>query len=456
MNLPLGPGLVLPQGPVQTKDYPALGFDPAPGTVGKVSALAENLGKVAAEIGQAHDTLDRIGRSGGVWEGEAAQRFHEKVGPLPDYLDKANRSLGDASKVLAQWSADLSSMQTTANSHEAEAAQALDRVRQASANPDLDLVDRIFPDDGSLQQAQARYDAAAAEVKAAEAELAAIRAQAQRLLAQHEELAGQIADALERAKDEAPEEPGFFERLGEGLAKLGEAVKDLASKTWQFIEDHADLIKKIGDVLSTVGTVLSVAAVACAPIPIVGEVVAAAALGVNGAALGAHALAKAAGANVGWGTLAFDAVGMIQGGGAVKGALGGAKAAPRLIRAVVKGSGGAKGAVETISEGGGAAGKVVQRLSRDQFAGWVKHANVVGKLVKAPAIEVGTTAGRVAGTVVGTVEKGAVTVGTWVGEPYIDRGKEAAGDYYDKLSGGQQPPSAGQVFNQVVHGRAAV
>jgi uncharacterized protein YukE len=88
---------------VTGNSYPALGFDPAPGTVNAVQSLAENLQKVAVDIGQAHDRLDNIGKDKGIWQGKAAQAFEQKVGPLPDYLHKANQSLGDAGKVLGQW-----------------------------------------------------------------------------------------------------------------------------------------------------------------------------------------------------------------------------------------------------------------------------------------------------------------------------------------------------------------
>lgn len=93
-------------------EYPALGFDPAPGATERVASLATDLGSVASELGAAEQALTSIGRSSGIWQGEAAETFHEKLGELPDYLDKANRSLGDAARTLDQWSADLNSMQT--------------------------------------------------------------------------------------------------------------------------------------------------------------------------------------------------------------------------------------------------------------------------------------------------------------------------------------------------------
>jgi hypothetical protein len=434
--------------------YPALGFDPAPGSVGTITTLADNLGTVAKELSEAYHELSTVGRSDGFWRGEAAEAFHGKIGPLPDYLDKANRSLGDAAKVLHEWSSDLTSLQHKAVDFEAQAAKAIGEVDRANANPDLGLAGRQFPDADSLRAAQSRLDAAQAQVTKADEELEAIREQAKRLMAQHFDLADQVAAALRRAKDEAPDEPGFFEWIAEGLGEVFQGVKDLAAKAWQFVQDHADLIAKIGDVLSAVGTVLSVATVACAAIPIVGEVVASAAIGVNGAALAAHGLAKAAGANVSWSTLAFDAVGLIPGGGAAKG-LGALKATTRLANAFGRGAKFAKGAegLEAAAKGAEAAGKVLPRMAKANFEGMV---NVYNKIVpKAAEVAVDSVGGAVAGIAVGTVKNVGITVAKWEAQPYVDNAKHAGKEFVDKLTHGQKLPSPGHVFNEVVHGRSA-
>ncbi|MGH3621899.1 MAG: hypothetical protein ACRDQ5_08925, partial [Sciscionella sp.] len=86
------------------------------------------------------------------------------------------------------------------------------------------------------------------------------------------------------------------------------------------MQDHADVIAKIGDVLSVVGNVLGVVALATSWIPGVNAVTAAAAVGVSAAATGTKLLAKAAGADVSWGSIGMDAIGVIPGGKAVAGA----------------------------------------------------------------------------------------------------------------------------------------
>ncbi|RSM82834.1 hypothetical protein DMH04_24830 [Kibdelosporangium aridum] len=316
--------------------YPAIGFDPAPGTVGSVTSVADNMTIVANELNEAYTSLTSIGRSNSVWEGQAANSFQGKVGELPAYLDKARRSLGDASKVLQDWAADLESMQRTARDYEAQAKNALQAVQSAENNPDLGLAGQVFTTDEALQNAQQRFDQAKAQLTGAQNDLTAIREQAKRLLEQHQDLAGQVADALRKAKDEAPEEPGFFDRIGEALGDIVEGVKQLATDVWNFVKEHADVIAKIGTVLSAVGNVLGVVAIATCWIPGVNAVTATAAAVVSGAAAGTKLLAKAAGADVSWTSIGMDAIGAIPGGRAVAGMKNAAVQAARTGRGVAR------------------------------------------------------------------------------------------------------------------------
>ncbi|SDP81187.1 Proteins of 100 residues with WXG [Actinopolyspora xinjiangensis] len=314
-------------------EYPALGFDPAPGAVATVESVATDLGNVATRMGSAHEALSKISDQEGMWQGKAAEAFQDTVGELPKYLQQAHRSLGDASRTLTRWSHDLSSLQQRARDYEAQAAEARKRLREAEANPDLDLANQHFPDQESLQRAQRRLDAAQGALREADNDLRAILDQAKRLLAQHDELAKQVENALRRATEEAPEKPGLLERLGEALEELGENISELADQAWQWVEDHAELLKQIGDVLSTVSTVLGVVAIATSWIPGVNAVTSAAAITVSAAALGTNALAKAGGADVSWGKIGMDAIGVIPGGRVVAGAKNAASQAARFASA---------------------------------------------------------------------------------------------------------------------------
>lgn len=434
--------------------FPALGFDPAPGTTERVGALAADLASVATELGAARQALTSIGRSGGIWQGDAAEAFRGKLGELPEYLDKANRSLGDAARTLDQWSADLTSMQTTAAQYEAEALQILQRLRAAESNPALGLAGLTFSDDASLAQAQARYDAAIAELDLASKELDAVRALARRLLTQHDELVREVAAALRRAKDEAPKEPGLLDRLVGGFV---DGITKLASATWQWVHDHADLIARFGDIMGKISTALAVLAIATAPFEPVGAIFAGVAAGTSLMALGAHGLAKAAGAKVGWGSMVGDALGALP-------FVGGMARGAKVVTSAEKALGAASADVLGYGSSRAVAigGKVINTSAEGAEKAYsvIRADGVLGRLDT--GIEAAYQHVR-EGQLVGT--KGLNLLGAGI-EPLsaggraldagIKGGHEVAKEVYHHLAGSQSPPPpASQTFCARVAARGA-
>lgn len=150
----LGPGTVGRPG------FDALGFDPAPGNLGRIEALHSQYAQVGESLGQAHQVLAAVGTNSGFWRGDAADAFRTKVGDLPGYLDDAHRSLDAAAAALQGWHTDLSSMQHTAADLELQANKARRAVEDAESNPDLGLAGQYFTDDESLREAERRLEAA--------------------------------------------------------------------------------------------------------------------------------------------------------------------------------------------------------------------------------------------------------------------------------------------------------
>lgn len=413
-------------------NYPALGFDPAPGIVDRVQGMADNLATVAKELGEAHASLTSVGQADSIWEGQASRAFHSKVGELPGYLDKAHRSLGDAATVLRGWVDDLSSLQRTAVEYEVQAERALQTVETARGNPDLRLAGQQLGTDEALRDAQSRFDAAKSRLANAKGELEEIKQAAKRLFEQHQELADRVAEALRKAKDEAPEEPGFFDRIGEMLGDVVEGIKNLAGDVWNFVKEHADVIAKIGDVLSVIGNVLGVVAIATCWIPGVNAVTATAAAVVSGAAVGTKLLAKAAGADVSWTSIGLDALGALPGGRAIA---GGKNAVTQTIRAgkginkiPVAGVKALKIGEDTFTPITKAAlranpGEAMFQAAQFAHANGVKIANWVlpGSLKITDAF---STGGLIAGSVVNTGMKVGINQGVSYGE---QKAKEAIG-----------------------------
>ena len=107
-----------------THDFPALGFNPAPGNLGSVDDLTGKLDSAKRSLDSAHAVLSRLGKGGGDWEGDAAKAFAGKVGDLPKYVSDSRDAMHDAVTQLRSWHTALSSYQTKGRQHEADAAAA--------------------------------------------------------------------------------------------------------------------------------------------------------------------------------------------------------------------------------------------------------------------------------------------------------------------------------------------
>lgn len=292
-------------------DFPALGFDPAPGELGAIERLQERLGRVSTALSETRTTLDGVTRSSGLWEGEAAEAFQGTVGELPPYLDTAVSSMTSAANALRGWHADLAVMQRTARQLEAEAAEAKRELERAQSNPALPALGGLAPTvflDGEAQRARA-------ELEAAEQRYEEIKERAERLKDEHEDLAKETADKIKAAKDEAPEEPGLLDQAGDLLGaplRLGDHVID---ETSQFLEDNANVIANLSDVTADLSVFLGTAGDIAGFIPTpftqaldVG--LNGLALGLQSAALGGHLVAREAGADVDDFTIQADALGV--------------------------------------------------------------------------------------------------------------------------------------------------
>ncbi|WP_103347957.1 putative T7SS-secreted protein [Amycolatopsis sp. CA-128772] len=318
---------------MSARDFPALGFDPAPGDLDGITDLAGKYRAVGDDLAQAEDSLRRIVRKQGIWQGEASEAFARRVGPLPDYLDDAAKSMSGAADALEAWAQTLGDLHKRAAELEARAEAAARAAEQARANPDLALANRMFPDQPSLQLAQRLLDNAGQQLQAALEDCQNVQDAAKQLQQEHAEAAGRVAELLRKAEELAPDEPDVLDQLGDAV---GGAIVDLASTladgvdaALNFVQDHAEVISKASDVIGDMGNALG----------LVGEFlpdpfkeaagVVASTFGL--AALAGHGTAKLAGADVATETLIFDGVGagtsliggfLPQGGAAVAKALG--------------------------------------------------------------------------------------------------------------------------------------
>lgn len=64
-----------------TRDFPALGFNPAPGDLGSVDGLTGKLDTARRSLDSAHAVLSRIGKGGSDWEATPRRRSRRRSRP---------------------------------------------------------------------------------------------------------------------------------------------------------------------------------------------------------------------------------------------------------------------------------------------------------------------------------------------------------------------------------------
>ncbi|MCG7202934.1 WXG100 family type VII secretion target [Streptomyces arenae] len=279
----------------QRPAFPHIGWDPTPGSVEDTRDLAKQLGKLAGELGTALGELERI--ETGAWKGKTAIAFSEYVGQdVTPLIRKSHESFDKASRALHRWADDLQDFQDRADRLEKSAGDKLNAKAEAEGKA-------AGKGSDELAKASSAVDGVIQKVHELEADYRAA--------------ARQVSKELDKAGDIAPDEPGFWDKLGKGIEGAWDATGD-------WIKDHADVFKAIGDLLSLASGVLGLLAIITAPFEPIGAIFAAAAMITSGAALLTHLAAKAAGAEVSWTEIGFDALGVLPG---VKGLTGSAELA---------------------------------------------------------------------------------------------------------------------------------
>ncbi|WP_329493502.1 putative T7SS-secreted protein [Kitasatospora herbaricolor] len=330
-----GPFGGYPWGSPDRDGFEALGFDPAPGSLPGIESMVRDLQRAAKELQDAHTSVLRASNNGQAWQGEAADAFSARIAKLPQQLATAQDSFTSAYRTMDSWHGRLADLQRRADEEERQAKDARDRRNRAAGNPDLKLAGLSFGDDRQLADAEARYKAANAELATADAELSAIVAQAKHMRGDHDRLAQEAAAAIARAASRAPDGPGWFAKLVDGIEGFVAANLELADAALKWVQDHANAIAAIGDLLSNASTAVGLAGLALHCIPTPWTEAAAVALdgvsvGLAGGALAAHSVAALAGADVPPMSFATDIMGTVP----VVGSLGKlGKAGAALARA---------------------------------------------------------------------------------------------------------------------------
>ncbi|NYI06516.1 putative T7SS-secreted protein [Allostreptomyces psammosilenae] len=296
----------------ETTSFPGLGFDPAPGLPSGISDMVEKVADARDVLEQTSTTLRSIADASGFWQGAAADSFSGQLGELPEVLDDARTSMEAATRELENWQSALTGFQALARQYEAEAVEARSRLARAEANPDLNLAGQHFDTDAALADAQERLNRASAEVESARGELDSVLARARQLQGEHGDLAVRTAANIRAASENAPAEPGFFDRFMNLLGEAVEAARRGIDAVWNWIQANADLIYDIGDWIGIASGICDILTVILAPTGIGALAAASIGAGLNILALGLHGLGYAAGAeDRSLVDIGFDVVGFV-------------------------------------------------------------------------------------------------------------------------------------------------
>ncbi|MGY5080317.1 putative T7SS-secreted protein [Streptomyces nigrescens] len=315
---------------MSNQNFPALGFNPAPGQLESVDDLTGKLDAAMRSLSSAHSVLRRLGGGAGVWEGEAARAFAGQVGELPKYVSDSRDAMRDAATQLKSWHTALASYQHKGRQYEADAAAAKNEQKtrtaeheraeaaynKAASDPALSLAGQYYTSKAELDSAQAKIDAASdrldkannavdqaqKRLDSATSELESIIKKAEDLLDNHQDEARSIADRIRKATEGAPN-PGFWEGLGDAFTRLGHSIQNWCTK-------HADLLKSIGDALSIASSILGVASLLTLWCPPLAGALALAGGALSLGALATHGAAKLGGADVGVMDLVGDGLGV--------------------------------------------------------------------------------------------------------------------------------------------------
>lgn len=181
------------------KEFPGLGFDPAPGIVRAVEELLGQVRNATQAFAQLQGDLDRVGLDPEAWKGPAGTEFHGRVNEVVPYVGYAKEALLNVQMSLSSWSALLSDYQTSRGKLEEQAVNARARIGRAKADPNMQLAPTGFEDEGEYKRKKALYTTAKTELDAANDELDVIITSAKDLERQHKDSAKGVADDIDEA-----------------------------------------------------------------------------------------------------------------------------------------------------------------------------------------------------------------------------------------------------------------
>jgi len=214
---------------VSRPGFPALGFDPAPGQVGDVTAAAMRVARANQMIAVVLPRLQEACRvaDDADWGGSAAEEFSDHGDDLPLGLGRGAEAMAEVAEALNTWSTTMAANQREADRLESEARKA-EKALEDALDARTEAAGRL-PHDSTSKEYQQRYPAFLGAVDAvgtARDRLERIRADARELEKKHLRQADGTADAIRSSPDDAfeVENDGWYVQAFDGIAKGADGV----------------------------------------------------------------------------------------------------------------------------------------------------------------------------------------------------------------------------------------
>lgn len=236
--------------------YPTLGFDPVGNDEATSREIATKLRTTTNRLLEVKDVLSGTGDQ--EWQGRTAVAFRDSVdGELRPRVEDAWSSFDVATRAFDNWVDSLWDYRRRADDLEIEAREVAERVSAASSA----LSGLTAPGADAPQADKDDYDKARGDARdlltSRQGELEGVLTRARSLKTEVEDHADQVATSLQTAMDAAPDEPGFWGKLGEAISDVVTALGEAFD--W-FMEHVAPIIQKLAKIIGAIATILAIVA----------------------------------------------------------------------------------------------------------------------------------------------------------------------------------------------------
>lgn len=206
--------------------YAGLGFDPVPGNVDQVRAVAEALAMAARRTGDAEDRISSAAGASDAWHGVAADEFRHRIVPLTGRLRDRQDAMNSAAELLFSWAGVLSDLRSRAEQYDRRARQLNDRIGAAEQLVEEWAIAVSVAGTHTRPQARATLESHERALGRLRSELGTVLETARQLATDHREAADDTADQLGVLLADVPAPPA--RRRSELVTGIGSVLSGLS------------------------------------------------------------------------------------------------------------------------------------------------------------------------------------------------------------------------------------